>query len=222
MIDTKSITSARFFEQQRAADWMPLSQLNLWRNPFGELSRDERILLAVIGEHEYELCNIGRWEAVQFIGDCGNGKTTRMLCFHKHCPNSSYVYLPEDEPCPSIAEGNPVLVDEAQRLPRRVMKELFATGLPLILATHKDLRKPLEKSGYTVKTVAIGNGNRAEHIQKVLNRRIESSRLSDGQVPTISLNDAKQLHKRFGGDIRSIEHHLYEEYQGAAVNHAKM
>ena len=222
MIDYRSRNSAISPERQRVADWMPLSKLNLWRNPFGELSRDERVHLAVIDPSEYELCHIEQWQAVQFIGDCGNGKRTRMLCFHKHCSESSYVYLPEDEPCPSIAEGTPVLIDEAQRLPRRVMRALFSTGLPLILATHKDLRKPLEKSGYTVKTIAIGNGNSPQHIQKVLNRRIESSRLSLDPVPAISLRDATQLHERFGGDIRSIEHHLYDQYQGAAVNYAKM
>ena len=89
MIDYRSRNSAISPERQRVADWMPLSKLNLWRNPFGELSRDERVHLAVIDPSEYELCHIEQWQAVQFIGDCGNGKTTRMLCFHKHCSGSS-------------------------------------------------------------------------------------------------------------------------------------
>ncbi len=202
--------------------WMPTAAFNLWRNPFGELTRQERVSLAVISDNEFMHCKIGSSEAIQLIGDCGNGKTTRMLTFHQKLPESSYVYLPEDEPCPDIPSGNPVLIDEAQRLPWRVRRAVFSTNVPLILATHRDLRTVLERYGYKVKTTTIGQHNTPEHIQAILNRRIEASRLEAGPVPQISIEFANALHQSFGNNVRAIEQKLYKEFQKLVIRHAKM
>ena len=64
---------------QQTLNWLPWAWCNLRRNPFGELSRNERAELAVvdidaIADHASE-----PYHAVQLIGDCGRGKTTRML-----------------------------------------------------------------------------------------------------------------------------------------------
>jgi len=207
----------RFTNQPR---WLPFAEYNLWRNPFGELTREERVELAIISKQERALCVLSQLEAVQLIGNCGNGKTTRMLAFHQQLPDSSYVYLPEDEPCPSIPVGNPVLVDEAQRLPRKEIKQLFSSGMPLILATHRDLRKRLQRYGYSVKTITIGEGNTTEHVQAVLNRRIEASRLGPGPVPKIDTDEASLLHQAHGTDIRSIERELYHQFQNQVIQYA--
>ncbi|MCH5375399.1 MAG: hypothetical protein JJ992_15625, partial [Planctomycetes bacterium] len=142
-----------------AGSWHPWSRLNLWRNPFGELIPEERAALAVFEAGDLDRCRVGPGEAVQLIGDCGRGKTTRMLALHRALPHSSYVYLPEDGPCPAIPEGVPLLIDEAQRLPRRARDPIFSTGLPLILATHHDLSRLLNRFRYAVRTIWIGAEN---------------------------------------------------------------
>ena len=198
------------------------------RNPFGELTREERAELAVVDTSALIAQVQSDHTAVQLIGQCGRGKTTRMLALMKSLPDATYTYLPEDEPCPSIASGSPLLIDEAQRLPRRVRKSIFATGLPLILATHRDLTRPLRRAGYSVHTCRIGKSNDANHAYELLNRRIEASRLDDQRpIPQLSMQVARELVRRFGSDIRSMEGYLYDVVQTQVfspgiANHAEM
>jgi hypothetical protein len=206
----------------RVGHWLPWASCNLRRNPFGELTREERAEVAVVDVDRIAERLTKPRSVVQLIGDCGRGKTTRMLALMNRFPDASYVYLPEDGPCPAIAEGNPLLIDEAQRLPKRACRSVFATGLPLVLATHRDLARMLRSFGYHVHTERIGEGNTAELVQRLLNRRIEASRLQDGPVPVVSMYAASRLVKLFGGDIRGIEHYLYERVQTQVVRHGEM
>ncbi|TWU20658.1 hypothetical protein Pla52o_45370 [Novipirellula galeiformis] len=201
---------------------LPWAWCNLWRNPFGELTREERAELAVVDVAELAAGVQGEKAAVQLIGDCGRGKTTRMLALWRHFPDASYVYLDEDLPCGAIAEGNPLLIDEAQRLPRKVMHRIFAVGLPLVLATHRDLTRALKKAGYRVTTYHLGDTNDARLVLESANRRIEASRLGPGSVPNLSLQDANELVSRFGSDIRGIEGYLYEQVQNQAYSDGEM
>ena len=148
----------------------PWARLNLWRNPFGELTSEERAELAVFVDGDLGRCDVAHGQAVQLIGGCGRGKTTRMLAIRKRLSEASYVYLPEDGPCPAIPAGCPLLIDEAQRLPRRLRRQIFATGLPLVLATHDDLERVLRRFGYSIRTIWIGSENTPELICRLLNR----------------------------------------------------
>ncbi len=192
---------------------LPWAWCNLWRNPFGELTREERAELAVVDVATLASHVHHPRTALQLIGECGRGKTTRMLALLRHFPDASYVYLDEDLPCGAIAEGVPLMIDEAQRLPRKVMHRIFATGLPLVLATHRDLTRPLKKAGYDVTTYQLGDTNNAQLVADSANRRIEASRLGPGPIPTLSRHDADRLVSRFGSDIRGIEGYLYEQVQ---------
>lgn len=206
----------------RVGHWLPWASCNLRRNPFGELTREERAEVAVVDVDRIAGRVTKPHSAVQLIGDCGRGKTTRMLALMNRFPDASYVYLPEDRPCPAIAEGHPLLIDEAQRLPKTACRSIFATGLPLVLATHRDLGRMLRSFRYDVYTERIGEGNTAELLQRLLNRRIEASRLQDGPLPVVSMDTANQLVKRFGSDIRGIEDYLYERVQTQVVRHGEM
>ncbi len=195
---------------------------NLHRNPFGELSRSERAELAVVDVQQIVPLISQNQMAVQFVGGCGRGKTTRLLKLADRFPEASYTYLAEDQGCPPIPWGRPVLIDEAQRLPLRVRRMLFLSGLPLVLATHRDLSAPLRRFGYQVHTQWIGADNTPELICQVLNRRIESSRLSGGPIPVVSLELARRLFDRFGTDLRGIEGYLYEQVQSQVDHHGKV
>lgn len=202
--------------------WLPWARLNLRRNPFGELTASERVETAVVAIDFY-LDLLGQDStAIQFIGDCGRGKTTRLLALRAKLPRSSYAYLGENLPCPAIPEGRPVMIDEAQRLTKLVKHRVFSTGLPLVLATHADLSRTLGRYGYTVHTQHVGLSNGPELVEELLNRRIEASRLCDGPIPMVSREDAVCLVNRFGTDIRQMEHYLYERIQFQVTHNDKM
>lgn len=193
--------------------WLPWSWCNLRRNPFGELSRCERAELAVVDIDAIIDRVSHSHRAVQLIGACGRGKTTRMLALMNRLPEASYIYLAEGEPCDAIPFGKPLLIDEAQRLPRHVLKRILSTRLPMVLATHRSLSRPLRRAGYQVHTQQISQTNDAATIRLIVNRRIDASRLSHGPVPTFSHEQAMKLSERFGSDIRSMESYLYEIVQ---------
>src|SRR5262249_43157873 len=94
----------------------PYRRWNLRRNPFGELTREERAELALVDveQHLAELRQ-GR-TALQFLGPCGHGKTTHLLALQRELDEAVYIYLPEDGPQPPIPAIRPLLLDEAQRL----------------------------------------------------------------------------------------------------------
>ncbi len=203
-------------------DWLPWAWCNLRRNPFGELTREERVELAVVDVDSIAARVADSRSAVQLIGDCGRGKTTRMLVLKHSLADSAYVYLAEDQPCPAIPAGRPLLIDEAQRLPAAVRRRVFGSGLPLVLATHRDLNRPLVRAGYRVHSEEIGGQNDAALLCRVLNRRIEASRLGSGGVPALSIDQAHALVVRFGSNIRAIEGFLYERVQTQKFSHGEM
>lgn len=206
----------------RETHWLPWASANLRRNPFGELSVEERAEVAIVNLDPIVSHVSDRKRAVQFIGACGRGKTTRMLALQRSLPGASYVYLAEQSPCPPIAVGNPVMIDEAQRLPRAVRHAVWRSGLPLILATHRNLERGLRRSGYQVMTIRIGGGNDAKLVHELLNRRIDASRLRPGPVPSLSLDAAHRLVSQFGTNIRAMEHFLYEQLQNEVEQHGEM
>ena len=67
-----------------------------------------------------------------------------------------------------------------------------------------------------------GEGNTAELLQRLLNRRIRASRLQDGPVPVVPMDAADRLVKRFGSDIRGIEGFLYERVQIQVTRYGEM
>jgi len=160
--------------------------------------------------------------AVQWIGKCGRGKTSQLLGWSARIPTSEYVYLPEDGPCPAIPSGEPLIIDEAQRLPRRIRRDIFSSGLPLVLATHRNLSMALRRYGYEVCTVQLGRSTSAPHVQTLMNTRLEYCRKSFGPLPQLSLEDACWLIRRFGSDIRAMENHLYDQVQTQAYNDGEM
>lgn len=194
----------------------PYSFLNLWRNPFGELTREERGELAVV--------ELGGWikflddkrSVLQFIGPCGHGKTTHLQAIERVLPGADYVYFPEDGPMPSVGDHRPMIIDEAQRMSWWQARLVFKRGGPLVLSTHVDLSKKILRAGLNVQTVNVTAPASASQLARILNRRIHASRLSDDVIPCITEADAVRLQHRFGGDIRAIEQYLYAQFQRCA------
>lgn len=201
----------------RPALWRPWAWCNLGRNPFGEFTPEERVDVAVLDVEALAAHVRGpRW-ALQLIGRAGRGKTTRMLALAARFAGAAYVHLPEAQPCPAIPVGRPLLIDEAQRLPRGVRRRIFAAGLPLVLATHRNLSGPLSRADYQVHTERIGRSVDGPLVREIARRRIEFCRLSrERPVPRLSDDDARWLVWRFKTDLRAIEGYLYERVQRQA------
>jgi hypothetical protein len=183
------------------------------RNPFGELTRQDRAELAVVDVAMYlaEL-DTGR-TALQFLGDQGRGKTSHLLAIGRALLGAEYVYLPEHGPRPRIPKTRPLLLDEAQRLNRWRRHLVFAVKGVLVIGSHEDHTRELEHAGYRVVTHHVAAGASPERLQIMLNRRIEAARAGAGPLPWVSERFAADLHRRFGSDIRGIEHFLYDRFQ---------
>lgn len=199
----------------------PYRRLNLTRNPFGELTRLERAELSV--------CSLEPWlallqgpdasqQVIQFVGDCGRGKSTHLLTIEQRLPKARYLYLPIDAPLPPIASHRPMLIDEAQRLSKRARRKIFAEGGPLVLGTHENLADEIVAAGLQVTTVHVAELLTVPRLQEMLHARIEASRLGPGTIPCISLARCQRLIDTFGDDVRSMEHHLYAIFLKIAVH----
>ena len=195
----------------------PFHLYNLFRNPFGELSREERAELAVVELSQWQSYFHDDQTVLQFMGHCGRGKTTHLLAIRRDLPNAEYIYLPEDGPLPAISNRRPMIIDEAQRLSFWKLRRVLRAGGPLIIGTHVDLSKTVRQAGLKVVTFDVATDSSSEQLQEILNRRIEASRLGNGTVPRISAENAVRLRDVFGSDVRAIENSLYEQFQHHAL-----
>jgi hypothetical protein len=193
----------------------PYARFNLRRNPFGELTREERAELAVVDVQQCLSALQHRDTALQFIGESGRGKTTHLLALEQMLPHAAYIYLPEDAPAPVLPDVRPLLLDEAQRLSARQRRSLFRRGGPLVLGTHEDLTVDLHRFAFQVLTVDVAAEQSPDRLARILNSRIEASRLSGAAIPRFECQYARTLQRRLGSNIRAIELYLYDEFQDA-------
>ena len=191
---------------------LPFAHLNLRFNPFGEIPLEHRAELAVVDLESIVNQLADRRAAFQFIGDKGRGKTTHLLALAQHFPHAAYVHIPEDER-PPIPVGDPLMIDEAQRLSRWTRWRVFRRKVPLVLGTHEDYSGELKRAGREVTTIEVGGLLDAGQLQKLLERRIELARRGEGSVPRVTRETIDHLLLEFGNDIRAMEGWLYEVFQ---------
>lgn len=182
---------------------LSFAHLNLFRNPFGELEPSERSRIAVV--------ELPPWIAgrpLQIVGESGRGKTTNLLALARTSSRVRWVRLDEgddrvDDPDPS----GDLVVDEAQRLPRRRLKALLARAGRLALGTHEDFSRLAP-----MRTVVL-RGLAPERLEAIIRRRIEHVRRGDGPLPQVTRAEIESLLSRHGDDVRAIEHELYDRFQ---------
>jgi hypothetical protein len=193
----------------------PYSIFNLHRNPFGELTRAERAELAVVEElDEWVQALADERTAIQIVGDCGFGKTTHLLALERRLSSAKYVYYPETGDRPALPRERPVLVDEADRMGWQQHLRLLRSGGPIVIGTHVDYSWRLRLAGFRVKTVNVQRPKEPVEVAKILNSRIEASRLSeDLPIPLVDARFAEQLVRKYDSNLRRIEHFLYERFQ---------
>jgi hypothetical protein len=206
----------------------PWHRAGLRWNPFGEPPPEDLAALIVPTEPADAVDWLRQPRVVQqYLGDAGRGKTARLRRLAVFFPGAPYVYLAEDEPVPPLPDpaGIPgplaLLLDEAQRLPSRRRRRLFAavarSGGSLVLASHADLSTEVISAGLTCRTVCIA-GLSTDDLLAILRRRIAWARLADAAPALPQPDDAQRLIAEFGDDVRSILDTLYERYQDWAIN----
>jgi len=192
---------------------LPFFHLNLRRNPFGELTAAERTRLAIV-ECDAALQHLKSPRSViQVVGERGYGKTTHLLALAAQFAENAYVHIPEGQRAAIPAQGEPLLIDEAQRMTFVQQWKTFRSQRRLVLGTHSDFEPALRRAGRQVLTIAADQFTDATRVQNLLNARIESVRRDAGSIPQISQGTAAELFKQYGSDIRSIEHSMYLTFQ---------
>ncbi len=191
---------------------LPFAHLNLRFNPFGEMPLEKRALLAIV-EIDDVLSEL-RDDSVafQFIGDRGRGKTTHLMAIKSHFQQSAYVHIPEDSR-PPIPIGNPLFVDEIQRLNWFQRAKIFRRKVPLVLGTHTNYETQLRVMGRRAITIEVGGRLDGKKLQRITQHRIEHARRDSGAVPRLTPETINFLIDRYQDDVRAIEGHLYDVFQ---------
>jgi hypothetical protein len=188
------------------------SHLNLRWNPFGEISQEDVAQLAVVQVEQYvERLNHPGF-ALQFLGEPGRGKTTHILKLHDYYPEAPYLHFRENADIPAIPQAPLLFLDETQRLPRSLRRQVFSRQASFVIGTHYDHARELQKAGKVYNSIHL-RGITRDHLETVIQRRIEWARRNPGPVPVISIGRIDQLIQEYGDDLLRILHQLYEEFQ---------
>ena len=191
---------------------LPYSELNLRHNPFGELTESERVQVAVVCIDDVVASLKNSGQVVQYVGEKGHGKTTHLLKIRAALPQCGYVHIPEGERRP-VPAGEPVLIDEAQRLTWWQRRQLFGEDRAVVLGTHQDFEAELKKAGRQVTTIAACGETSLNRLQQIVIDRIEFARREQGPIPTVHRRTLKRLLQSHRGDIRSMLQVLYDALQ---------
>ncbi len=191
---------------------LPFSHLNLRRNPFGEVPAEERGQLAVADVERFVPRLSEPGFVVEFVGDCGRGKTSHLRALWEHFRQAPFVRVDEDPRGFRAPKAPVVFVDEAQFLTRRQRGRLFGQRASFAVGTHERLADVYERAGLDWVTIELG-GVDAALVEEMIARRVEWARRGSGPVPQVTRAAVERLIERHGDDLRAIEHELYEVFQ---------
>ena len=191
---------------------LPFAHLNLRWNPFGQASVEETPALAVVQVDQYVERLKSQAFALQFMGDCGRGKTTHLLALHAYFPQAPYLHFAEGAPIPEIPEAPLLFLDETQRLPRFLRRQVFSRPASFVIGTHQDHSDEFKKAGKEFQAVYL-KGLAAGQLDRIIRRRIEWARRSAGPVPEVTFPEVQRLIRDYGDDVSTILRVLYEKFQ---------
>ncbi len=191
---------------------LAFEHLNLRWNPFGEPSPDNLVKLAVVEVEPY-VGRLGRpGFALQYLGKPGRGKSTHLMALHQFFPNMPYLHFAENEKIPRIPNAPVLFLDEAQRLPPRLRRQIFSRNASFVIGTHEDHSIELARAGVEYVSIHL-NGLSRERLAQIIERRIEWARRGPGPLPNISALEITQLIEKYDDDLSTILASLYEEFQ---------
>lgn len=201
-------TGSRSPMHHESAPPLPFAHLNLTRNPFGELTPEETVQVALLEVEPTLVSADSPKSCVQFIGEKGRGKTTHLLSLYHGLPEAIYVHY-EENSRPQVPHGHTLVLDEFQRLSWRKRNQAYRRARILILGTHVNFATEIQKAGFSLETIEVSLNLAPDRLQQISRTRIDFFRRSDGQVPFLDHETAEMLVRKYGSNLRSIFHHLY-------------
>ena len=211
-------------------------RLNLRRNPFGELPREERAAIAcadTAGPAAFlRGARQGERRALQLVADHGRGKSSLLMAVHaREFPDAPYTQLRLGSPVP---EGGAPLqfVDSIENLSWLGRRKLYSRCQVLACTTHRDLGGELRRAGFGVVSLNIGIES-VDDLSRIVEARISAAALQTKALSAVSLPDStllsggspliprpsrrrlEDLFEEYGDDVRSIEHALYRDFERA-------
>lgn len=182
--------------------------LGLSRNPFAWIDdADPGPFLNHLG---VSIPLAGSLKLRQLIGPKGAGKSTHLRHWQSLTGGSYYYVEPDVSADPPV--GPLVYWDEADRISDRQLMVLFRRAVEIdatvVAGTHRDLRRPAERSGLLVETIEFGRLS-PETLDGWCRARIASASLNEPQfcIPTEILGqviDKAQSSLRDAGDLLHI------------------
>jgi hypothetical protein len=195
------------------------AKLNLRCNPFGELPPEDLAAVATVDLRPI-LDALADGLSVQLRARCGRGKSTHLRALQAHDPTFVYrrvwsrEFTGQRPIAPDVPDGTRVLLlDEADHLPSYKRVWLLRRVPQVVLATHVDLSPSLRLAGHRSRIVDVARPADVSWLDQALNRRIAFFRREPGPVPRLDAATLADLSARFGDDLRSMERHLYEDFQ---------
>lgn len=152
--------------------------------------------------------------AVQLLGDSGRGKTTHLYALESRLEPRASIHVKEEGPQPDIPASGLLLIDEIQFLESDRRRQAYDRKDGLVVATHIDVAGEMRAAGGDPVTVDLNeNEPDLDTLAEMCRRRIDVVARGSGPVPEIAREALVRLRDRFGGNLRAIEHTLYEVFQ---------
>jgi hypothetical protein len=105
-----------------------------------------------------------------------------------------------------------LFLDETQRLPPRLRRQIFSRKGSFVIGTHEDHSPELALAG--IETVSIHlSGMTAQHLAKIIERRLEWARRGPGPVPHLGASRITELIETYEDDLSAILGRLYDDFQ---------
>lgn len=208
---------------------LPYVDLNLRWNPFGEppvedrgrlwvgrgddwVGRSKALLLASDANTSDGGPARQKRVAIQVLGPPGSGKTTLLHAIRDELPQAPSFSWSRASGWPEPPAGDPLFVDDAHLLPRRLFRVLTERH-GLVLATQESLAGRLEKRGFAVSTIPVVELLGRESVRRLVDRRLEWARRGPGPLPRIDDDHLDVLLGRHGTNIRALIWDLYRLIQ---------
>ena len=191
---------------------LPFEELNLCRNPFGQLTAKERARLAVVNVDRFVKALQEPGQVFEFFGHSGRGKSTHMRGIWRHFPKAPFLRVAEERERFSIPDRPVIFIDEAQFLTRRQRRKTFTSQRSYVVGTHQKLHTTYRRAGLRFETIEL-RGITAAKLAPIIESRIEAFRRGPGPIPRVHDDAIHLLIEEFGDNIRAIEGRLYEIFQ---------
>lgn len=191
---------------------LPFAHLNLTRNPFGQLSEEERNRIFVADVEPYRTFIETPGHALEFVAPAGRGKTSHLRALYDQFPDASFVRVENDDQEVLDVDSSVLFVDEFHFLHEKKRNQLYSQVRNLVIAAHVSFVDEMKSHGFDVRSIRL-NGYAPETLRRMFERRIQYCRRTDDPVPRLSNDVIQSLIDRYADNVRAMEHHLYNVFQ---------